>query len=312
MKSIDLILRSEDLEVRLLNPEEEFLSRRFTSLGVVKQVVLHGRHEFCQPEQWKPERPTCYGVGLCGEFVWDELAKEAKPGQWFPKLGVGLLKQKEEGGSYDMWKSYDCRRFPVSCHYTDRQAVFFQEIELCLGVAANLTRTVTVYRNLITITTELVNTGDRTLDLREYQHNFLAINQLPMGPGYHLSVPFDGTAKEIVEKSVRIDNYQIPVEGVFQAAGTNISYRKTMDNTACHKVTEESRILSCPEYRWTLYHESSPARVSETVYFQPRGLVIWGIEHCLCAEVYDLWSLKPGERRVSARSWCFEDDRTGG
>lgn len=311
MKEIDLVLRSEDLEVTLLAPEGEFLSRRFAFPGVVKQVVLHGTHEFCQPEQRKPERATCYGVGLCGEFVWDELAEEAKPGQWFPKLGVGVLQQREEGGAYDMWKSYECRRFPVTCHQTQRQAVFFQRQEPCLGVAAELTRTVSVYRNLVTVTTELFNTGERTLNLREYQHNFLAIDQLPMGPGYHLSVPFDGTAEKMVEKTVRIDDYQSPVNGVFQVTGTDITYRKTMDNTACHKVTRKEQILSCPEYRWTLGHEKSPARVSETVHFLPQGLVIWGIEHCLCAEVYDCWYLKSGQRRVSARTWCFEDERTG-
>ncbi len=311
MREADLVLRSEDLEVTLLAPEEEFLSRRFASPGVVKQVVLHGTHVFCQPEQWKPDRPTCHGVGLCGEFVWDELAEEAKPGQWFSKLGVGVLRQREEGGSYDMWKSYECRPFPVTCHQTRQQAVFFQRQEPCLGVAADLTRTVSVYRNLVTVTTELVNTGGRTLDLWEYQHNFLAIDQLPMGPGYHLSVPFDGTAGGMVNQSVRIEDYQSPVEGVFRVSGTEISYRKMMDNTACHKVTEQEEILSCPEYRWTMSHEKSPARVGETVHFLPQRLVIWGIEHCLCAEVYDRWRLKPGQRRVSARTWCFEDEKTG-
>lgn len=311
MKERDFILRSEELEVTLFNPGGEFLSQRFTAPGVVKQVILHGEHVFCQPEQRKSERPTCYGVGLCGEFVWDEVAGEVKPGQWFPKFGVGLLKQREEGGPYNMWKSYECRRFPVSCYQREEQAVFFQKQEPCLGVSASLTRTVSVYRNLITVTTELENTGERLLDLWEYQHNFVAIDEIPIGPGYHLSVPFDGTAEEMVKKSVKIESYQIPVEGVLQVTGTDISYRKSMDNTACHKVTEKDRILSGPEYRWTLYHEKSPARVSETVHFLPQRLVIWGIEHCICAEVYDRWILKQGERRVSARTWCFEDEKTG-
>ncbi|MBS5062194.1 MAG: hypothetical protein KHZ58_00315 [Hungatella hathewayi] len=312
MKDRDILLCSDDLEVTVLNPEDGWPSQRFALPGVVKQVTLHGKHVFCQPEQKKAERVTCHGVGLCGEFVWDELAKEAKPGQWFPKAGVGLMRQRPEGGTYDMWKSYECQRFPVTWEQTNRQqAVFFQRQEPCLGVAANLTRTVSVYRNTVTVTTELKNTGERTLNLREYQHNFLAIDERLMGPGYHLKVPFDGTLGEMSESTVKIEDYNCHVDGVLQVSGNVMGYRRDMEGTACHKVTEENEILFCPEYRWTLYHEESPAKVSETVHFRPKGLVIWGIEHCICAEVYDEWKLEPGERRVSARTWRFEDEVTG-
>ena len=84
------------------------------------------------------ERATCHGVGLCSEFVWDELAKEAAPGEFFPKLGVGLLRQRPEGGAYDMWKHYEVTPFPASVHIMEHKAVFEQEPILCMGVAARL------------------------------------------------------------------------------------------------------------------------------------------------------------------------------
>ena len=71
-----------------------------------------------------------------------------------------------------------------------------------------------------------------------------------------------------------------------------------MERVAYHKVTEREDILSCPEYTWRLSHEKSDASISETVHFVPAKLVIWGIEHCVCAEVYNEWNVPVGGRQT--------------
>ena len=113
MNCKEFYLHSDDLDVTLVIPQNELFSERFAADVVVGQVVLHSRHRFCQPEQRIPGRVTCNGLGLCGEFVWDELACEAAPGEVFPKIGVGFLRQRPEGGAYDMWKHYEAQPFPV-------------------------------------------------------------------------------------------------------------------------------------------------------------------------------------------------------
>jgi hypothetical protein len=307
-KSGELLLRTGDLEVRLRKPE--VFSERFAQVGVVEQVTLHGKHCFCQPEQKLMERATCHGVGLCSEFVWDELAKEAAPGEFFPKLGVGLLRQRPEGGAYDMWKHYEVTPFPASVHIMEHKAVFEQEPIPCMGVAARLTRIVEVCRNLLTITTTLENTGERSLSLQEYQHNFVAVDDLPVGPGYRLEIPFDGSLEKISESTVRIEDYHTSVPGVIKTDGKVILWKKTMNQTACHKVTGQEKILPCDIYSWKMSHDDCEASVSETVQFVPSGLVIWGIEHCMCAEVYGRWDVEPGERQTLVRTWRFEDNLT--
>lgn len=306
-----MILRTKDLEVELWIPGGDLFSERFASAGVTKQVVLHGKHRFCQPEQKLAERATCHGQGLCSEFVWDELAEEAAPGECFPKLGVGLLRQRPEGGPYDMWKHYETTPFPMKVQVLGNRAVFEQEPVSCLGVAARLTRTLEAYRNILTVTTVLENTGERTLTLQEYQHNFVAIDDLPIGPGYQLEIPFDGTLSGISESTVRIQDYHTPVRGVMEACGQKILWKKTMEETACHKVTNREQILPGGTYEWRMSHKESAASICETVQFVPSKLVVWGIEHCMCAEVYGDWHVKPGERKALVRTWRFEDDQTG-
>ena len=46
-------------------------------------------------------------MNSCG-MNWREAAREV-----FPKIGVGFLRQRPEGGAYDMWRHYEAQPFPV-------------------------------------------------------------------------------------------------------------------------------------------------------------------------------------------------------
>lgn len=305
----DMVLRTKDLEVILRPPQKPLFWHRFCPAGAVEQVILHQKHRFCQPEQKISGRVTCGGQGLCSEFVWDELACSAAPGEFFLKPGVGLLKQRPEGGPYQMWKEYEVHPFEVSAEQTgENRAVFRQRQEDGRGILAMLTRSVKAEDNTLTITTSLENMGEAELCLMEYQHNFVALDDILVGPGYCLSIPYDKTLEDLAEKTVRLPDYQIPVQDVLEVRGQEVYWKKAMDDIACHKETEESNILRLPEYTWMLSNRQTSARVSETVHFHPQRLVIWGIEHCICAEVYAKWQVEPGECQTFARTWRFEDE----
>lgn len=310
-KQESIVLHTDDLEVRLKGAEALPFSERFAAAGVVEQVVLHGKHRFCQPEQKLAGRVTCHGQGLCSEFVWDELAREAGAGQFFPKIGVGLLRQRPEGGAYDMWKHYETEAFPTEVSVSGNRVTYRQGPRPCLDVAAELTRTVETYRNTVTIVTKLKNVGKRTLIPEEYHHNFVAIDDYPVGPGYELEIPFDGDLAAMEESTVRIEDYRTPVTDVIKTSGQRVLWKHDMTGTAFHKATKGNRILDCPRYWWRLSHENSPATVEEHMYFVPSGLVVWGIEHCICPEVYGQWHVEPGGEQIMVRTWRFEDDRTG-
>lgn len=301
-------LKTGHLTVTLRSPGEGPFSERFDSCAVVRQVVLHGRHRFCRPEQLRPDRATCRGEGLCGEFAWDELAAQAAPGQQFPKLGVGLLTQRPEGGPYDMWKHYEVQPYPTRWQQQADRVAFTQTLTPCMGVAGRLIKELRAAENTLTLTATLVNEGARLLDVWEYQHNFVAIDELPVGPGYRLELPLDGGIANIAEAAHCLPDRSVPAPGVLRAQGQTVVWDRSMQGLEYHKTTGAAALLPCPDFTWRLSHADSPAAVSETVRFAPARLVLWGVEHCVCTEVYAHWQVAPGASQTFVRTWRFTDE----
>ena len=303
-------LGTEALEVRLLLPDSEPESERFDSCCRVEQVILHGKHRFCQPEQKNSDRATCWGVGLCSEFDMNDIAVQARAGELFPKPGVGLLRQICDGKPYDMWSHYQIQRFAKTWRHGRNWIEFEETPKVCMGVAARIFKRLTVFHNTLTISTTVVNEGSIPLEFSEYQRNFLALDDLPIGEGYCLELPYDGTIGELPQCFRNVNDYSPADTSCVDVEGQVIHWNRSMDGYAYHKITEAGQILPLPIYRWTLFHESNPARVSEICHFQPWKIVLWGIEHCICPEIYARISAMPGKHCHFSRTWVFEDECT--
>lgn len=300
-------IKNDRLEVVFRYDPDTLFSERFESIGVIEQVILDGKYHFCEPEQRNADRVTCNGVGLCGEYVWDKIACEAQPGEQFPKLGVGLLKQRAEGGPYNMWKHYEVDPFPISMRIEGDRAVFSQEAKPCLGVAAQIMKVVQLNGTEIRIETTVKNVGNRVLDLNEYQHNFVSLNGLEVGPGYRLELPFDGTISDITSSAYSLSDYSKRLSGFMKAEGDSIIWLKKMDGHCYHKMTEQQNLHMEKGSFWRLTHENSPLSVSEKLAFQPNRVALWGIEHCICTEVYISLLVQPGQSQTWTRIWRFDN-----
>lgn len=294
-------------EIRL--PGSEPQSERFDSAAVVQQITLHGRHRFGQPEQHIAERVTCYGFGLCAEYDMNAIGSQAAAGAYFPKPGVGLMRQMEDGLPYDMWRHYDIRRFPKRWEHGDDWITFTEEPIPCLGVSLEITRKLRLEENRIVLTTSVRNAGERAVSFSEYQHNFVAIDDLPVGEGYCLELPFDGTIGDLQNCCRTLPDFQ-PAAGFITVDGQKAFWHCRVKDQTWHKTTEAADILPCETYGWTLSHRDSDASVSERCGFKPAKLVLWGVEHCICTEVYHDIRLAPGETDTYTRTWIFEDDET--
>jgi len=314
-------LKNHFLDASVRIPGEIPESQRFDAACVVEQVVLNGIHTFCVPEQLDAKRVTTKGIGLSSEFR-DMYAEEAKAGEKFPKLGVGILTQPEEGGRYDMWKHYEVTPFRRSYAVSDTGIDFTEEPGECLGLAVRVLRRVSVQANTLTISTTLENVGRRPYDGSEFQHNFLAIDNLPVGKGYRLTLPYDREIRNIMTRGRRhakndgfrlLDESGNPGEltdNPVHVEGQSIVWDGSMDHKTFHKITRADGIRTMAEYQWTLSCDQSPASVSETHHFMPSNFSIWGVEHCVCTEVHCTYHMEPGERVHFARTWTFSDDRT--
>ena len=302
-----LILKNDHLQAEIRLPGSEPESQRFDSAAVISQVTLHGQHVFCQPEQVFPERVTCYGFGLCSEFVMDDVGKLARKGDFFPKPGVGLLRQIEDGRIYDKWSCYEEKKFAKAWENGEDWIIFREEPVVCLGIGLKIRREMRLEENAILLNTIVENVGTERAVLAEYQHNFVAIDNLPVGEGYCLEIPFDGTLPEMERSFTVLSTGEPLADGCVRVEGSQVRWIRTEPDRTWQKITEPEDILNCETYGWKLTHKDSPVSIAEVCGFKPAKLVLWGVEHCICTEAYHGIDLLPGEKECFTRKWIFED-----
>ncbi|MCL2055727.1 MAG: hypothetical protein FWH02_00735 [Oscillospiraceae bacterium] len=301
-----ITISTDRLRVEMLCADDTPVSHRFDRSCFITDVTLDGKHKFCVPEQYDQSRVTSFGAGICAEFVWQEISGDVRAGEKFPKFGTGLLTQIEDNAPYRMFADYELEAYPITAETGADFARFCHDIPLCMDTGAKIYREASVRDNMLTIYTTIENTGARVLQLAEYNHNFLSIDGLPVGPGYLLHIPFDGTLEKIAQCGFTQKSRGEVIPGLMlPQENKTIAWGKGMDGRTFFKETESPDILPMARYFWKLTHENSPASVEETVSFAPRRFALWGIEHCICPEVFVGIYVKPGEKQSWSRTWTF-------
>jgi hypothetical protein len=132
-------------------------------------------------------------VGIGWLFLYEGLYKLFQPGGWsaapyLEKIGVGVLRKK--GDRYRFAESYDVERIGVWTVETESHRILFrQELNTDIGFSYR-------YEKRIEITEEppgfaveyrLANTGTRRIDQTYYAHNFVKIDDQPIGPDYRFT-----------------------------------------------------------------------------------------------------------------------------
>ena len=300
------VLKNQRLEVTIRLPGSQPESERFDSSCVVEQVLLDGEHTFCQPEQKIASRVTCWGFGLNAEFDMNDVARKARKGELFPKPGVGLMTQIEDNRPYDMWKHYEIARYPKKWACGPDWIEFTEEQPECLGISLKIIRRLSLRGNEIHLQTEIRNTGSVRAEFSEYQHNFVAIDDLPVQKGYRLEIPFDQTIDQLPERFVLQSDYTARAESSVRVKGQTVIWTDGMDGKAYHKTTPAEKIADLPSYSWRLFRDDCAVSIQEKMDFKPWRLGLWGIEHCICPEVYCRICVNPGETQTYTRQWIFE------
>jgi hypothetical protein len=214
-----------------------YRATRFDWSGMVGWVQAAG-HSFYGP--WRtPHDPLNYehGIGPCEEFGLElapPLWNTAQAGEGFVKIGVGVLQKptrdeyfammrameatpRDENiyefrlpyrflrpGQWDISQGSDWIEFrqrlafgPVGYDYTKR-------ISLAGGAGA-----------MLRVEHALANTGTLAIATQHYCHNFIRIDDAPIGRGYRVSLPFDSG--------------QIALNGCASVAGREIVFTRDLD-----------------------------------------------------------------------------------
>ncbi|WP_219834747.1 hypothetical protein [Paenibacillus sp. R14(2021)] len=279
-------LGSNRLRVQVAKPGTAYRGSRFDWTGLVTEVRLDERHTFCTKESFVSGQGTG-GIGLCNEFGISLPVgyEEARVGETFPKLGVGLLTRVDDA-AYGFARSYPIAPFPVDVHAGKSSLTFTVHPLVTRGYAVRLIKTVSVEQNRLRFVYELSNVGEVFVATNEYGHNFVNLDGHAVGPEYRLRLP-DGFA--------------------FESSGSR-TFPLEFENCVMRWMHVPEGEFYCrstasfsPGLQWELTHESGVG-MREHVNFAPSMIALWGTKHVVSPEVFLHLELEPGE----TTSWTRE------
>jgi len=249
----------------------------------VVQITLDAEHRFCSADR-RPDGRSCGGIGLMNEFIPSDQGTFDDPafGGSFLKMGVGILRNGT-GQPYSQKTDYPIER-PLS--YTEEgspgvygvrgvQSDFF-------GYAYELSKTISVAGAELTLEMHLKNTGSKTLEFQEYNHNFLCLSSPGSGTqGHEIAV---GWKPELSNPA----DFDLETDGSL--------HRVILRDFATEAVATEFRgAVGAAEGSVQLRYRPSGLSVSETLDRPLSKLFLWATKDVVCPELFAAFRVQAGE-----------------
>jgi hypothetical protein len=185
------------IQLSIYLPDAErgyYRSTRFDWSGIIERVDYQG-HRFYAP-LYTDHDPYLHDAvsGPAEEFgMFNPMGfAEAKAGESFVKIGVGLLAKGDTDeyafdGSYPLLRAGEWEVKPAP-----DQVDFRQHFVGDRGWAYRYRKSIRLLANRAEFVIEhrLENAGEKTIDISHYNHNFTLIDDVPYGPEYLVEFPF--------------------------------------------------------------------------------------------------------------------------
>lgn len=295
-----IVLTNDRLRVEIAEPGERPNDTfRFDRAGFISDVILDGDTHFGANEPMNLRHLSSGGRGLCCEFSAD-FATDVAVGEYFPKLGVGLIRQDSQLGYQFAHKYEDVQPYPVRYSHTATSASFVSEPVPCQGIAAEVKKTIRIEGNSLILEASITNCGEKEIVTEEYCHNFLSIDGMAISPDYRLEFPdMNDLGQGRLEGFAGYDHSNLIADGRtirFEKCETDVSL--SLLSTANATVGES--------FRWSLHHEGAQASVTGIDRVKPTNLLLWATDHIVSAEIIQTIRIEPGQTHSWSRQWIFE------
>jgi hypothetical protein len=284
-------LSNDFLTVDIMEPGSEYKGQRYDYTGWIKQINFKGV-DLCTTESAAPDVEMLNGSGLCSEFgIFAPVGyDDCKPGQQFPKLGVGLLTKADEG-PYEFSKPFKMEPFEIKSHSNEVSAFFEVLPSPCRGYEAGIKKQIIINGSTLVIDYELINTGTMTIQTHEYCHNYLSFQQSAFNSDYQLKLPFNVKAETLPKPGIYKDDYITWPEEDFDTYYTRPEGYK-------------------PEQIvwWELFHTKTGVRMREQLNAPLLWMALFGTKRLVSAELFIPINVKPGETQKWKRTYTFSRD----
>lgn len=227
-------------------------------------------------------------VGPAEEFQTSGKAlgyDEAKPGETFIKIGVGVLRKPDEP-RYDHSKPYE---IVDGGKWTVRESR--DSVEFTHELLDPVSHYGYVYRKVVRLTSgkpqmvlehSLKNTGTRPIQSSVYNHNFLVLDKQAPGPDFVITVPFQIQAR------------RAPAKELGEIRGNQIVYVKTLENQDRMTTAVQGFSDSPRDYDIRVENRKVGAGFRVTGDRPLTNIALWSIKTVLAVEPYMAMTIDPG------------------
>ena len=283
---------SNDLiTAKLYLPDAEhgyYRATRFDWAGVIYSLKTGGHEYF---GQWFPRYDPKLHDAIMGpveEFSVEDGGpgySEAKPGEGFVRIGVGILRKPDEA-SFQHFKTYDIMDPGTRKLRKGPDWIAFEhDLRGPNGYAYRYTKTIRLVKGKpeMTIQHSLRNTGSKPIETSLYDHNFFVMDGAPTGPDASVKFPFDLHAKRPFQSNLA------------EARGNEIVFNKELEQGQSVFAEFEGPGDGASNYDLHLEHKGAGAGVQITGDHPIEKLFFWSIRTTFCPEPYIHIEVAPGK-----------------
>jgi len=292
-------LKNKQISLRLEKAGERYRGSRFDWNGLVSQVRFRGTTVLGEEKPLFKRNAARFGRGLHNEFGIKTCVgyDDCKAGEWFPKIGTGWLRKDDK--PYFFYTDYELEKLRFDCEVSgETGALFTCDSGERNGYGYRYTKEVVLEEAGFRIRYNLENTGNKTLATEEYVHNFLCVGGRRMDSGYALSFPWKIDPSRLVE-NVNPDGIVSIEENRVLVTGT--TKKEFYLGGLSNGVTGKDGLAG----EWTLFHEPSGIRMTETGSFTPSGVHVWGARSVISPEVFFSFKIEAGNILSWERVYTF-------
>jgi hypothetical protein len=210
---------------------------------------------------------------------------QAQPGGTFIKIGVGVLRKPDEGGSYSpfrLFKIVDPGSWKVR---TTRDSIAFLHTvgDPTSGYAYRYEKTIRLVPGRAEMVMEhrLENTGKRPLTTSVYNHNFLVLDGQPPGPDFILKMPFEVRATRSLNSALA------------EVRGNQVVYKKALQGQEVVYTPLAGFGTTAADYQFTIENKKVGAGMKVSGDRPLSRVALWSIRSVLSLEPFVDMTIDP-------------------
>lgn len=287
------LLSNSRIALRLDLPLEHYQAARFDWTGKISGLSYEG-YDLAGAESLDPATSDILGRGFYNEFGIDTALgfEEAKQGEWFHKIGIGLLRKDQQAYRFN-W-AYEIRPAIFEISTEEQQATIICRSADALGYAYVLQKQIALLEDGFLIAYELQNTGQKEIVTEEYVHNFVAFDRSMVGPPYVLHLPFQTQPEAFIET--------VNPEGKVQVSQREIRFLDTPSEPFFFSNLSGDQAGATS---WELRHQALRIGLREVVDFSCSKANLWGCGHVVSPELFCSVDVQPGQTAKWRRQYTL-------